>query len=316
MPFKIITPAVFLPLILFIGFMTSIQDFKTSKIKNQWIKIGLLYSIVIYSLSWILYWLALQKVIGPVFLDISSYLLWNFDKWCINLFISTVMAYLLWHFDMWGAGDAKLFITYAALIPMSQYSKIYFSYYFASFLLLFSIFVPVTIYLFIKAGYRYLKKNSLKETTGKVNKLLESKITKTQFLGSLKVLIGFAFFFLFYSLLRREASGIIGNVLPDQNIVMVICLVAFRPLSKIFKKKIIYAIIFFIFFSVYIVFKTESSLEGYLLLVRSTFSKSLLIILLFPIIQRVIVLCDGNSINKTTPFAMWMFLGALITWII
>lgn len=316
MLFKVIMPVVFLPLIFFIGCITSYEDFKTSKIRNKWIKIGLLYSVVVYSLSWILYGLALRKVIGPIFIDISSYLLWNFDKWCINLVISTVVAYLLWHFKMWGAGDAKLFITYAALIPMSQYSKIYFSYYFASFLLLLSIFVPVTIYLFIKASYHFFKKVSFKEIVEKIIKLLKSKIAKSQFFGSLKVLIGFAFFFLFYRLLRNEISGIIGNVLPDQSIVMLICLVAFRPLSKIFKEKTIYAISFFIFFSVYIIFKPASSLEGYLLLIRATFSKSLLLILLFPIIQRIIILCEGNAINKTTPFAMWMFLGALITWII
>lgn len=313
---KIMPNIIFLSVILFIGCITSYEDFKTSKIRNKWIKAGLIYSLSVYLATWILYGLAAKGILSPIIGRAVSSLIWNFDKWCINLAISTVVAYLLWHFKMWGAGDAKLFIAYAALIPLGQYSKAYFNYYFASFLLLLSIFIPATGYLFIRASFNYLKRSSFKEIAEKISRLLKSKITKSKISETLKVLFGFVSFFLFYRLLRNEITGIVGKVLPGQNIIMLICLVAFRPLSKIFRKKNKYVLIFFILFAIYILVKTPASFEGYLLLIRGTFSKSLLVILLFPIINKIIILFEGNAINKTTPFAMWMFLGVLITWFI
>jgi len=241
---------------------------------------------------------------------------WNFDKWCINLAISTAVAYLLWHFKMWGAGDAKLFIAYAALIPMGQYSKVYFNYYFASFLLFLSIFITATAFLFLRAMLYFLKRLNFTKVRNSLTNLKKVKINKPKIFELVKVLFGFFVFFLFFIILRQEFVSLVGRILPNRNILMLITLLAFRPLSKIFKKKSKSVLLFFIVFVLYIIFKIQSSGGQYLIFTVSALKRSAMIMLLFPIIAKTIHIYEENTIHKTTPFAFWMFLGALITWFI
>ena len=84
MPSSIISNIIFLPVILFIGCVTSYEDFKSSKIRNKWILMGLLYAFAVYSVSWILYALAASEIISPVIESVTFNLVWIFDKWCIN----------------------------------------------------------------------------------------------------------------------------------------------------------------------------------------------------------------------------------------
>ena len=311
MEFKIIFNFIFLPIIVFIGIVTSFEDYKSSKIRNKWVLVGLIYAAIIYLLAWLIYYLTGKQDLGLV----ASFI-WNFDKWCINLTISITVAYLLWHFKMWGAGDAKLFIAYAALIPMGQYSKVYFNYYFASFLLLLSIFVPATVFLFLRAMLYFLKRLNFAKARDSLTNLQEVKINKPKIFELVKVLFGFFVFFLFFIMLRQEFVSLVGRLLPNRNILMLITLLAFRPLSKIFKKKSKLVLLFFTAFVLYIIFKIQSSGGQYLILTVSALKRSVMIMLLFPIITKIIHIYEENTTRKTIPFAIWMFLGALITWFI
>ena len=302
---------VFLPIIIFIGNITSLEDFKHSKIRNKLVLVGLIYAAIIYLLAWLIYYLTGKQDLG-----LAASFIWNFDKWCINLIISTAVAYLLWHFKMWGAGDAKLFIAYAALIPMGQYSKVYFNYYFASFLLMLCIFIPATIFLFLKAMLYFLKRLNFAKVRNSLTNLKKVKINEPKIFALVKVLFGFFVFFLFFIMLRQEFISLIGRILPNRNILMLITLLAFRPLSKIFKKKSKSALLFFTVFVLYIIFKIQSSGGQYLIFIVSALKRSVMIMLLFPIITKTIHIYEENTIHKTTPFAFWMFLGALITWFI
>lgn len=295
---------IFLPIILFIGFITSYEDFKTSKIKNKWVILGLSYSLSIYLFIWILGKLGL----------VGSYLIWNFDKWCINLLISTVVAYLLWHFKMWAAGDAKLFICYSALIPIGQYSKVYFNYYFASFLLLLAIFIPATVFLFLKSMVYFIKKFDFSEIKKKIPKLVKEKFTKFNRIEIGKVLLGFFVFFLFLRILWQHSYNLLSKILPNQNILVLISLLAFPQLSKIFKKNIKFMPIAFIVLLAYFSFKIAYSWRQSILEIGNIFGRSMLIMILFPLFRKVINLYEERTIQKTTPFAIWMFLGVLIIW--
>ena len=316
MPQRIIFSIFFFPLIVFIGVVTSLEDFKSSKIRNKWVLTGLIYCFLVYFFSWILYGLALGKIVSPIIGNGASYFIWNFDKWCINLAISTVVAYLLWHYKMWAAGDAKLFIAYAALIPMGQYTKAYFNYYFASFLLLLSIFIPATIFLFLKAIFYFIKKINFRELKEVIPGLIKDKFTKIKVIEGFKILLGFFALFLSFRILRQEFSALMGRFLPNQNILMLLSLLAFRRLSKIFKRKSKSIFLVFIVLVIYFLAKIQNSGSEYLFLMFNSISRSILIILLYPVVTKIVSLYEDNIIKKSTPFAIWMFLGALITWFI
>jgi len=267
---------------------------------------GLLYALTVYLVSWILYSLAEGAI---------SYLVCNFDKWCINLAISTVAAYSLWHFKMWGAGDAKLFICYSALIPMGQYSKIYFNYYFASFLLLLAVFIPATVYLFLRSSTYFIKRFKVGEVKQKIPELFKEKFTKSRFFETSKILLGFFVLFLFFKILRQHLKNILSRILPEQNVLMLISLLIFRPLSKFFKKKIEFTIAAFVLLIIYFGFNMPSR-EQFLSLMANILIRVMVIMVLFPVVKKIIDLYAERTAQKTTPFAHWMFLGALIVWFI
>ena len=302
MPKSLLLNIIFLPPILFIGFITSYEDFKASKIKNKWVFLGLSYSLLAYSLILILYkW----NLINP-------YLLWNFDKWCINLLISSVVAYLLWYFKMWGAGDAKLFICYSSLIPIGQYSRVYFNYYFASFFLLLAIFIPATIFLILKSNVYFMRRFSVGRDREGIPNLIKEKLIKFNKIEAIKVLLGFFIFFFLFRILRQGLENLVSRFLPNQNVLMLISLLAFKPLSKFFKRNAKFITVAFIILVLYIGW--VYSWEQFVLEMRNILGRTILITVLFPMLKKIIDLYAERTVRKSTPFAPWMLLGALITW--
>ena len=305
MPPKIIYSFIFLPVILLIGAVSSCGDFKDSKIKNKWILTGLIYSFGIYLISWVLYAAGLS---GP-------YLLWNFDKWCINLLISMLVSYFLWHFKMWGAGDAKLFICYAALIPLGQYSRVYFNYYFASFLLLLAIFIPATLFLVVKSGIYFMGTFSFSKAREKLPRLIQEKSVKFNKIEVAKVLLGFFLFFLFFRVARECLGNLFGGkALANQNFLIFLSLVAFRPLSNLFRKNIKLIAASLIILIIYIVFERIYSWQQFILEIRNILGKSILLMVLFPLLKKIVDLYTERVTQKAIPLAIWMLLGTLITW--
>ena len=311
---KILYSFIFLPIILFIGFVTSYEDFKFSKIRNKWILTGLLYSFAIYLLSLVLYKPAIGGIVGSDIGVLTSCLVWNFDKWIINMVISTLVAYLLWHFKMWGAGDAKLFICYSALIPMGKYHWAYFDYYFASFLLLLTIFIPATAFLLLRLSIDSIRKFNFSDIKARISGLAKQKTAKFNKAELAKVLLGFCVFFMFFRILRHELRSLIYKILPNQNMVMLISLLAFRPLSKIFRKKLWFVIVAFIVLLAYISFKTAYSGGLFTLEMGNIFGRVALVMVLFPVLRKILNFYAERTVHKTTPFAHWMFLGTLIVW--
>ncbi|MDP1852648.1 MAG: prepilin peptidase [Candidatus Omnitrophota bacterium] len=300
---------IFLPIIFFIGLVTSYEDLRYSKIRNKWILIGLIYACVLYLSSWIIYYLSLSGITNNVLAEISSGLVHNFDKWCVNLITSIIVAYSLWYFKMWGAGDAKLFICYSALIPMGQYSRVYFNYYFASFSLLLSIFIPATAYLFLRSCAYFIKKFNFGKLKKQTAELIKEK-SKFNKIELSKVFFGFLTLFLAFKVLRQALQNLIGRILPDQNILMLIALLLFKKLSKMFKKNTKFIMITFVFLILYFVYTDKR----FIFEIKNTFISTVLIMLLFPMLKKIIDFYSERTIQKTTPFAFWMFSGALITW--
>jgi hypothetical protein len=264
---------------------------------------GLVYSLLVYLCTWILFALGLEK----------PSLLWNFDKWSINLVISGLVAYLLWHFKMWAAGDAKLFICYASLIPMAQYSRAYFNYYFASFLLLLWIFIPATAFFLLKSGIYFIKSLDVTKVREKMIISIKKKFNKIE---KGKILLGFFVFFLFFKMLREELTNLISKFLFNQNILILISLLMFKQLSKFFRKNTKLIIIISIILTIYISSRMIYSRRQLILEIGNIFGGMLSLAIFFPIFEKIIELYEDRTVRKTTPFAHWMFLGALIVWFI
>jgi len=129
---------IFLPAIILLGLITSYQDIKFGKIKNRWIILSIIYSLISYTIIMMIYKLSNNLLNYSYFTDVI-----------LNLLISCLVGFLLWNFKFWNAADGKLFIAYSALLPLSLYSNFYVKN-FPSFVILVNTFVPFLIFaLFI-----------------------------------------------------------------------------------------------------------------------------------------------------------------------
>jgi len=290
----------FLPVILLIGFNTTYQDFKSSRIRNEWVAIGLVYSCVIYLFIWIFYALGSPKF----------YLLWNFDKWCVNLAVSVIVAYILWRYKMWGAGDAKLFICFSALIPIGQYSKVYFNYYFASFSLLVLIFIPASLYLVFRSAAYFLRRFDSEAVRNKAFDVVKGSLSLANLFSVGKVLFGFFVFFLFFYVLRVEFAKFSGKFFSNQNLLMAVSLLIFNRLARVFKNNSRTMLAVFILLVLYMIYRGD----GFLLGILKTIKSSITVMVIFPVLKKIADLYAERTTQKTMPFAMWVFLGVLLTW--
>src|SRR3989344_268444 len=140
----------FLPMILFLGIITSYEDIKSGKIRNKWVVSALAYSLSI-NLFFLFY--------GRIPLE-------HFLKWLLYLIISFLIGFLIWIIGWWKAGDAKLFFAFAALIlpPANQLDS---DFYFSSIDILINSFLPISLFLAFSMIFRmdksriifYLKKS-------------------------------------------------------------------------------------------------------------------------------------------------------------
>jgi len=65
---------------------------------------------------------------------------------------------------------------------------------------------------------------------------------------------------------------------------------------------------------IYICFKMIYSGKQFIPEIGNTSLRTALIMVLFLIFKKTVDLYTERTVQKTTPFAIWMFLGALIVW--
>jgi len=123
-----------IPALLMLGVVTSYQDFKEGKIRNRWIVISVIYSFFSLGAVALLYRIG-GGSINPEYVK----------SFFTNLGFSLGFAVFIWLCKLWSAGDAKLFVAYAALIPMSTY-KWQISALFPSYVLLINTFTPIFVF--------------------------------------------------------------------------------------------------------------------------------------------------------------------------
>lgn len=140
---------IFLPGIISLGIITSIEDLKFGKIRNKWIIYGIFYAILVNLIISIIY---------TIYATLNTKYIINY---LINGAISLFVGFLFYYYDLWSEGDGKLFIAYALLIPLTAYSNYYINI-FPSFNLLINIFVPYSIYFIIKSTLKNKEKLKIK----------------------------------------------------------------------------------------------------------------------------------------------------------
>ncbi len=145
----------FLPMIIFIGGVTTYQDIKTGKIKNKWVMLGLAYALVV---NFLIYFFV--RITG------GQLRVEYFSELAVTVITSLVVGFVMWLIGVWTAGDAKLFTAFSALVPLSVYKYGHVEY-FSSMNFMINTFVPFfVIYLFLllfrtslKQKAFYLKKS-------------------------------------------------------------------------------------------------------------------------------------------------------------
>ena len=254
----------FLPLLFFIGIITSYEDFKYGKVRNKWILLGLFWGLIIIIFFFVWYFVAspitryyyfeIQHLPddspAPVF-TVSLVYLWRV---ILNVVIALLIAFLMWRFNAWAAGDAKLFVVYALLLPLTYYWKSYLPY-FPSFVLLINIFIPIFLYLLFRSCFYYLKFIYLRLTkTDKRGSSLKSdrarektdkKKAGWEKIKSMAVMfLGFIGIFLVFGLLQEPIKEHFTiNISSLQMFIFAALIIFSGALSKIFQKPITFKII-------------------------------------------------------------------------
>ena len=139
------------PMILFLGIMTTYQDLKYNKIKNKWIILALVYSFITL-ISMVIFMKLNNNSINQNYLKL----------YLLNLVISLTLGFVLWLAKLWSAGDAKLFLAFAALVPLETYKWGNIGN-FPSYIILINTFTPIFIFYIVKVFVKTKLTNLWKE---------------------------------------------------------------------------------------------------------------------------------------------------------
>lgn len=314
----LIEKTLFFLLLLVIGLITTFRDIYLRKIENRWILTGIFGSLFLYLFHAGSVLLTAYEINPSEKLTIllsRFIILSNVDKGSVNFLLSSIAAYSLWYVKLWGAGDAKLFICYTAIIPLQQYHKIYFSYYFASFYLLSCIFIPPTLFFIIK--HLFYNGNIFKFLSfqKKIHEFFIKNVSLKNSWLIFKNFLGFLFIFFISNFLNQEVSRITRRITIDQNILTIILLLSFRKLTKIFNKYLALLAVVFSILLGYIYITKQNMILGYFILeFKKTIPRTIGILFLYPLLKTITNFYTKETSKGTIPFAPWMFLGALIVW--
>ncbi len=241
----------FLPFVIFLGLITTYEDIRYGKVRNKWILLGLFWGLGI-----ILFFLIWYFVASPVthffhfeILDqpansptpVLTVSLVYLSRVFLNAVIALIIAFLMWRGGAWAAGDAKLFFVYALLIPLGYYWKSYLPL-FPSFSLLVNIFIPIFIYLLIKAFFYFLKfiylKISKKEISREKKKKPDvKKAIKDKIKSMGTILLAFVTIVLIFTVFQEPIKKYFSVDIASFQMFVFAAFVIFRRIASDFLKK-------------------------------------------------------------------------------
>lgn len=261
----LVIDALLIFLIVVFGLITSFEDIKFNKIRNKWVLLAIISAFLLLALRVVVILLK-GSLINPKY----------FTEFFLNFFITFIVGILLWEMKLWSPADAKLFLAYAALVPISLYQWGY-TKNFPSFVILINTFVPYFILYF---SY-ILFKTSLKEKLGIIKEMLKPK-----------QMINFVVFIFAFSWLTKRIFGFF-NIEASLFMSVVVIFLVMVILTKILKINLTIAGIGISLFGLVLDYKTILTLQ---------FLKQFVIILFVFIFIRFFVINLGfHFFSKPVP---------------
>lgn len=135
--------------LLFIGTITSREDFHYGRIRNKWMLLALGYSVILTVLA------SLFLFANGMSLS-KTYLI----QYALNIAFAFLLGVIIWVAGLWSAGDAKLFLAFAALMPLSVYQQGYVQS-FPAFTILVNTLVPMFVVYTVAALLRTTLKQKI-----------------------------------------------------------------------------------------------------------------------------------------------------------
>lgn len=202
----------FIPGLLAIGSAASYTDIKKGKIRNWTVAAGIGYAVAV-NLLLILFF---KQRIGEGHLADTG----------INIFSALLLGFVMWYVGIWTAGDSKLFLAFAALVPAFSYQSHSMIPYLNPLNILINTFFPVFIFYFFKL----MLQSTWKEKKDSISLIFSPKVLAGLAL-SLFVFMWIEKIFIF---IFQERA----NVFLQLFIILVLLIF----LEKILSKKIIYVL--------------------------------------------------------------------------
>lgn len=314
-------------MLFFVGTITSFEDFRSGKIRNRWIILGLSWGLGIIALLFLwrliaspltryYYFQILQLPAdspAPVItanLDFLLKTLWNFAA-------SALAGFLLWRANAWAPGDGKLFIVSSLLIPLFYYERSYFDI-FPSFVLLLNIFCVFLFYLLLESGFFWLKSFWL-ELKIKKFKIDLSGWFDRQKIKDLAgtVIFSLTIIFLFSFFQERINNLFAWNIQFLQPFIFGLLVFLGESIQKLSRQKVFSWIVSVIFIAL-LAFRLGVDFSAGKLFLLQSLKIMIAFMFFFSLFQKLINYYMSRTQAKNGPakashFAGWIFLGSLTT---
>ena len=248
-----INDLLFLVPLFTVGIISTFNDIRYGKIKNLWIGIGLIFTLIVYAAFFI---------IAIIELPEKHNLKYMIDM-IVNGLIAGGVSFFMWKSNLWGAGDAKLITLFSFLLPLKFYSNSYVDFFpafniFINTFILIIVFILLEYFLFILKNHNRFKKISF------------SFIKKENLLGLLNMFLIYLVIFISIRLLINHMESSLVNYFSPSNFaaIMLLLFVVNRFLFKfLLKNKIIMTMIiaYVIFYITYLMINGQTSILLYTL---------------------------------------------------
>lgn len=308
-----------LPMVFFIGTVTTWEDYKFHKIPNHWLLLGLAYGALVY-LGLIVWNIIGEPITQAYFTQIKGLMpddprpifsipfRYFFDVG-LNSAAALLIGFGLWKYGQVAAGDAKLFFVLTLLLPLKYYWKSFLPV-FPAYALVINIFTIVLIYILVQSLIFFFRRqgdiflNPLRWWTTRQGRQKSAEVKNSIFKSSrniLSILLWLTALMLGLQLLDRPLQNWLSfSLLSVQPFIFVTIIILRRVVSDFFKNpKALIAII--IILSVVMVYGLITDPVNTINLTRASLKTTIIFIILLTIITKLINFYNQRAGVKKIP---------------
>ncbi len=232
--YLILLPAVYL------GIVTSYQDWREGKIYNKHVLTGLIVGLG---------WLALVATFHFVYLEGWDLVARVGPKILFTVALTLLVSFVLWWMNIWAAADAKMFTVYVVLLPLVLYYDDRLGYIVA---LTMMVNAYVVAFVFISLDFLH---RLVRVVGGIVGRKIKGDSLGVDWSGvrarfwknlgiTVKVFFGFVFLLIAIRLMRRGLQSELETFVPlDKTTLFLLLFLAFRPLHALLENVWIFVLV-------------------------------------------------------------------------